>query len=222
MIDKKIITPDGLNLLLKIMQTCPATPLNGGEHAKKHLQQLCEKGETVLGCELRSVVAADLFCSCEGGITDIYTHLLENTQSQEIGRLEIMEYFGGDIHAKKILSDTRKDKLPEKYALKVVYGHLLIPVAINDPKEAAAIDSNGIVVQHLLTLKGSEECYSQGDVVLMHYGFIVGMISAVEMDILNAINQKSPLYLKAVELLKDDMDFAAMHYYPRSRKMAGK
>jgi|GEM_PF-5571539 len=222
MIDKKKITPDGLELLLKIMQTCPATPLNGGEHAKKHLQQLCEKGKTVLGCELRSVVKKDNFCVCEGGIIDIYTHFLKSTQSQEVGKLEVMEYFGGNIHGEKILSDTEKDGLPERYALKVIYGHLLIPVIISDLEDGTAVDSNGIVVQHLLTLKGNREYYAEGNVVVMHYGFIVGIISGDEMDILNEINQKSPLYLKAIDSLKDKLDFATMHYYPRSRKMAGK
>ncbi|KKQ51074.1 MAG: hypothetical protein US70_C0023G0017 [Parcubacteria group bacterium GW2011_GWD2_38_11] len=221
MIDKKVITPAGLELLLKIMQTCPATPLNGGEHAKKHLQKLCKKGGNIFGCELRAVVDKELLCRCEGEM-DVYSHLLENTQKNFVDEQEIMEYFGGNVHAEKILENAQRDGLHPSYSLKVVYGHLLVPVIINDSEEKTAVDSNGTTIEHLLTINGDKTLYAQGDIVLMHYGFIIGMISGAKMDILQAINQKSFLYNDAVGVIKEKMDFATMHYYPRSLKMAGK
>jgi hydrogenase maturation factor len=221
MINKKIITPDGLNLLWRIMQTCPATPLNGGEHAKKHLQALCENGEDVYGHEICNIVDRDLICKCEGEI-DVYTHLLESTKSDLVGKLEVMEYFGGDVHAGKILSNTKKDALPLKYSLKVIFGHLLIPVIIENADSISAVDSDGISIENLLVLIDDQEKYADGDVVLVHYGFIVGRITRDEMKILNAINKKSVLYHEAVNILDDKMDFATMHYFPRSKKMAGK
>ncbi|NTW27705.1 MAG: hypothetical protein HGA36_05245 [Candidatus Moranbacteria bacterium] len=221
MINKKIITPAGLDLLWKIMQTCPATPLNGGEHAKKHLQILCENGENVLGCELRKGIVPESSCACEGEM-DVYTHLLENTKSDTIDRLEIMEYFGGDIHAKKIFADTKKDGLPGWYALKVVYGHLLVPIIVDDPENLVVVDSEGVIIRSLFLLENDKTVYVQGDAALMHYGFIIGKTTAGEMDVLNAINQKSQIFLQAVNSIQEKMDFATMHYYPRSRKMAGK
>lgn len=221
MIDKKIITPAGLDLLWKIMQTCPATPLNGGEHAKKHLQILCENNEDVLGCELRKGIVPELSCACEGEM-DVYTHLLENTKADVIDRLEIMEYFGGDIHAMKILADTKKDSLPAAYSLKVVYGHLLVPIIIDDPEMLVVIDSEGVIIENLFLLSNDETVYAQGDAALMHYGFIIGKTTPAEMDVLNAINRKSHIFLQAVDSIREKMDFATMHYYPRSRKMAGK
>jgi len=221
MIDKKIITPDGLDLLWRIMKTCPATPLNGGQHAKEHLQKLCANGQDVLGCELRLAISNELLCECEGE-TDIYTHLLENTYKNSIGIIEVMEYFGGNIHGEKILADTKKGGLPEKYALKVIYGHALVPIVIDDPSTLISIDDNGTIIENLLTFSDDNTKYNQGDIALMHYGFIIGKATAAQMDVLNNINKKSPLFLKALEQLKDKMDFATMHYFPRSRKMAGK
>jgi hydrogenase maturation factor len=223
MIRKKIVTSAGLKLLYAIMQTCPATPFNGGEHAKKHLEKLCENGVDILGQNLCDMVDKKLFCDCEGDIEiDVYSHLLESTNSELIDKLEVMEYFGSDIHAEKIFSNTRKDGLPQKYSLKVVFGHLLVPVVIKSVDNISAVDSDGVVIDNLLILDGDDSQYAIGDIVLMHYGFIVGKITQLEMEQLDSINKKSMLYHESMKVINNNMDFATMHYFPRSKKMAGK
>ena len=221
MIDKKIITADGINLLWEIMKTCPATPFNGGEKARKHLHKLCKNGKDVSGATLRAGVEKAVFCEYVDEM-DVYSHLLANTQSDKIGRLEVMRYFGGDIHADKIFKSAIKDGFPNNYALKIVFGHLLVPIVVDDVKLGCAVDNSGILIENLLVFSDDKRSYFQSELAMMHYGFIVGKISREELEALNLINQKSPIFLEAIEILQGKMDFSAMHYFPRSLAMAKK
>jgi len=218
MIDKKIITIDGLDLLRKIMKTCPPTAMNGGEHARMHLERFCNEGLGITGCQLREIVEMPKDCGCEGGM-DVYTHMLENTDSQNIDRLAVARYFSGQIHAEKILEAAKKENFSHEYALKVVYGHLLVPVVIANVEKGIVGDRNNVVSSGVL--KFSDDDFSNGQHALMHYGFLVDTCSAEEAEIIAKYNADSELFIEASKILDAGMDFQKMHYHSRSVKMAG-
>lgn len=215
MIDRKTITPEALALLAAIMRTCPATALNGGEHARKHLEMLCEKNTEVSGCELRAGVKKIEGCGCEGDL-DVYSHLLLHVASDHVDREDVAWYFASQVHAAKIYESVRKD-FSEEYALKIVYGHLLVPVNIIDVEK-------GIVIDHHFTsscgvLKFPDAQFSNGDWVVVHYGFFVDKITREEAAYISQCNNKSGLFRKALEILGSKMDYGKMHYYPRSLRI---
>lgn len=215
MIDKKIVTPEALKLLFEIMRTCPATPLNGGEHARKHLSSLCEGGNEVTGCELRSGVNDSKGCDCEGGM-DVYTHLLSNVESDIVGRRDIMHYFASQIHADKIFKSAIRD-FSEDYALKITYGHMLVPVRIIDLEKGMVADRN--ITSSFGVLKFRDGKFFNGDIVAMHYGILVDKITQEEADFISNCNNASVLFKRAMSVLQMNMNFRKMHYYPRSKKI---
>lgn len=219
MLDRKIILPEALSLLSLIMRTCPATILNGGEHARKHLEILCEKGKEVTGCELRAGIPSLKVCDCEGQL-DVYTDLLMHTKGEQVSRKDIMNYFGGNVHAVKIF-ETACEDFPEEYALKIVYGHLLVPVSIVDANNGIVVDEN----QNLSfgILKFPDLDFANGEKVAMHYGFLVDKITKEEEKFISACNSESELFRKTRNILhknNGEFDFRKMHYYPRSKRIA--
>lgn len=214
--NKKIMSPDAVALLSAIMRTCPSTPLNGGEHARKHLELLCAKGGDVSGCELLAGVKIPESCECEGHV-DVYSHLLSHVKSDVITRKDVMLYFGGHVHASKIFKEAM-ESFTDAYSLRIVYGHLLVPVNVIDVEKGMVADRN--ITSSFGVLKFEDADFSNGDIAVMHYGFLVDRITQEEAELLSACNNKSDLFKKALRVLQMNMNFKKMHYYPRSLRIA--
>jgi hydrogenase maturation factor len=218
MIDKKIINPEALKLLAAIMRTCPATPLNGGKHARDHLRALCASNEPIRGRQLRegiSLVSKIAKCECEGEM-DVYTHLLHFVKNETVTRLDIASYFGGQVHSEKIFETARRD-LSIAYALKVTYGHLVVPVNIVDLEDGIVVDRN--VKTSMGVLHFPQASFKNGDIALMHYGFLIDKTTEDEAGKIASFNYSSELFGEALSMMNGVLDFRKMHYYPRSLKI---
>lgn len=218
MLDKKEVTAEAVKLLLAIMRTCPPTIFNGGDAARAGLAKLSNAEVTVSGRELRGFAQRHGACECEsGGELDVYSHLLLHAEGELIEREDVLEYFASQVHAARIFENARKDFV-HGYALKIVYGHLLVPVYLEKAKEGIGRDYYGNVISGLL--KFPDARFVDHQLVAMHYGFLVDKLSFDEAELIAECNLKSGLFKSALEILEEPVDFAKMHHYPRSLKMA--
>lgn len=218
MLDKKTVTGEAVKMLFAIMRTCPPTVSNGGAHAKSLLAQICGNGLGTSGFELRSLASGNEACGCEGeGRMDVYSHLLLHVEGDIVDKSHVSEYFAGQVHAAKIFQDARKE-FTHEYALKVVYGHLLVPVYVEDIEEGIGRDYYGNAVSGLLRFPDAR--FVNNDLAAMHYGFLVDKLSSAEAELIAEANLKSGLFMSALEELNGFMDFSKMLYRPRSLAMA--
>lgn len=232
---ERIITAKALDMLRLVMRGCPKSPTNGGDKARHYFHRRAQNTRDISVREFiaevkswRDAVKTPKNEELLGSMYDVYCDVI-NTADGDVDEKSIIDFFAGQLHARKILRDIENEKeycYSELYRQKMLFAHVLIPLKINGVKENRYFGiyetGNGLIeMSNLLRYAESSEQINKGETVLAHYGFVLKKAEEKEHSMILSANNSSELIIKACEELSGgEIDFENMHYFPRSLKIA--
>ncbi len=209
----KNITAAGIELLFRIIKSCPVEMSNGGQEIRDWLQTkaLRRKSESFL--ELLELAKSASGNKCTDNVFEDIADYAK-MQRNDINEILLFRYFAGPHHQDRIyksLLEKCEEGMSHEYAAKMLIFHMLIPV------ELMAVDGDRVCAIYRNDFGNEDEFVSEvplydlglfsfdcekkplmGDEWYTHYGMLVRPVkSEAEKDLVIHYNSEAPKFVHA-------------------------
>jgi len=180
------ISERGMDLLERVIRSCPPEMTNGGLEAKKILFNLSRKKDPVKWSDLVATLPVEHF---ELSIFAHIQSIAEEKSVAEIDDLFIADYFGGSPHIDRVRGFVKYHDFSMTgdlhYEPKFLVSHILLPVQIVDVSEHGFVGvyhgNVDIIMKNLIPYVGESRLIEASATVLCHHSSIISVCSRYEV-----------------------------------------
>lgn len=228
--EKKIrITAKGLDLLERIIRSCPPRMSNSGLEAKRVLYDISKNGEAIFFDQfVRRLGITDLSGS-------VFGHFYEVASLVGVGEIDerfVVEYFSGEFHSSEIARKIERGdielmkQVDPFYEWRVIVAHLLMPGFLEEVSETgfSVRYENGdisFIIGSLLPYGSDFLSFEKDMLVWVHLSSIIGRADPGLANVALESQKGNKLFREAcTKVAKSGMDARALIQYSSWAKKA--